>query len=71
MATKLIIVSESGDLFCVDTEAGTIDKLPSDPSFVEAQEKKAGSDSIASVDAATASGIGCAGAVAAVIMVKL
>jgi hypothetical protein len=71
MATKLIIVSESGDLFCVDTEAGTIDKLPSDPSFVADQEKKAGSDSIAPVDAPTASRVGCDGAVAAVIMVKL
>jgi hypothetical protein len=71
MAKKLIIVSESGDLFCVDTDEGTIDKLPSDASFVAAQEEKAGSNSIASVDATTASRVGCEGAVAAVIMVKL
>lgn len=71
MAKNLIIVSDSGDLFCVDTETGTIKTLKKDESFVAAQTAKVGDASIAPVDATSASKVGCDGAVAAVIMVKL
>ncbi len=71
MAKQLIIVNDADEILCVDTDTGTITNLGKSETFVAAQKAKVGTDSIAPVDPATASKVGCGSAVAAVIMVKL
>lgn len=71
MARNLIIINDANEILCVDTVTGTITNLGMNETFATAQAAKVGEDSIAAVDQTTASRVGCEGAVAAVIMVKL
>lgn len=71
MAKNLIIVNDANEILCVDTDTGTITNLGKNEIFAAAQTTNVGDDSIAPVDQATASKVGCPSAVAAVIMVNL
>ncbi len=70
MANCVILISDSGALYCVDS-AGTITSLDKNDAFVDQQKAAAGDNPVAPVDPNTANKLGCGGAVAAIIMAKL
>ena len=64
MAKKLVVINDSGDAYCVDPDAGTIEKLDRVPSST-------GDEAVSALSAGQAEEIGCQNAVAMIIMAKL
>lgn len=64
MAKKLVVINDSGDAYCVDPDAGTIEKLDKAP-------PSTGQESVTALSPGQAEDIGCKDAVAMIIMAKL